>query len=249
MLALLLLIAATPAHAGVAAIEGTEAVYRGDTGRDAFYAEGTAGAVTFHGKVTAGPGCSGEPVVCSGATALRVITGEGDDDVGVSGSLPVFVDLGPGADEFDTVVPEGVRPQAMTLTAGDGDDRVGVTAHTASVDLGPGDDDFQIGNADREQITGPFAVNGGPGNDDLTALRAGTLAAPATVTIRIKSAARPYRVVASDRFRASAGAVRRSLRLRPVRSLRVEATFTTRTRGERTMVTVDARITSRRPGP
>jgi hypothetical protein len=232
-----------------------------------------------------------------------VITGEGDDDVGVSGPLPVVVDLGAGSDEFDTVVPEGVRPQAITLTAGDGDDRVGVTAHTASVDLGPGDDDYLTGNADREQITGPFVVIGGSGNDDLTALpafsggaidwvcgegrdtvwvgprdrvgegcapgvtglvertsigtfargrlalRAGTLAAPATLTVRIKSAARPYKVVASDRFRASAGAVRRSLRLRPVRSLRVEATFTTRTRGERTVVTVHARITSRRRDP
>ena len=34
-----------PAHAGVAAREGTEIVYRGDAGRDAVYAEGTAEAV------------------------------------------------------------------------------------------------------------------------------------------------------------------------------------------------------------
>ncbi len=51
MLALLLLIAAAPAHAGVAAIEGNEIVYRGDAQRDAFYAEGTADAVTFRGDV------------------------------------------------------------------------------------------------------------------------------------------------------------------------------------------------------
>jgi hypothetical protein len=44
MLVLLLVIAAAPAHAGVAAVEGAEIVYRGDAGRDAFYAEGTAGA-------------------------------------------------------------------------------------------------------------------------------------------------------------------------------------------------------------
>ena len=48
-------------------------------------------------------------VVCSGATALRVIAGAGDDDVGVSGPLSVIVDLGPGADEFDMVVPMDIR--------------------------------------------------------------------------------------------------------------------------------------------
>ncbi len=215
----------------------------------------------------------------------------------------MFVDLGPGADEFATVVPMDIRPQAMTLAAGDGDDRVDVAAHTASIDLGPGDDDLQVGNADREKITGPFVVNGGPGNDDLLAmpafsggaidwvcgagrddvwaglrdrvgegcahgvtglvertsigtfargrlaLRAGTLAAPATLSIRVQSLVGPGNVVARDRYRARPGAVRRSLRLHPVRSPRVQATFTTSTRGERTRVIVDARITSRRPGP
>jgi hypothetical protein len=71
----------------------------------------------------------------------------------------------------------------------------------------------------------------------------------ATLTIRIRSAARPYGLIAGARYRARPGPVRRSLRLRPVRSPRVQAAFTTRTRGELTTVTVDGRITSRRPGP
>ena len=303
MLALLFMLPA-PAHAGVASLEGTEIVYRGDARRDAVYAEGTAEAVTFRDEtVTAGHGCGGTPVVCpaAGVTALRVIAGEGDDDMGISGPLPAVVDLGPGDDEFDVAVPDGVRPQALTLSTGTATigrasprarrastsvpgttismsatptgnrsrglrrqrrpgqrraecaarverrgDRLGVRRRSRQ-DLGraarPGRRGLRAGVTGLVERASIGTVARGR-----LALRAGTLAAPATVTVRIKSSARPYNVIARDHFRAPAGAVRRSLRLRPVRSPRVEAAITTRTRGERTLVMLYARITSRRPG-
>lgn len=101
-----------------------------------------------------------------GVTALRVLAGDSDDFFAVAVSGPaVVVDLGPGSDDFDGHAP------TLTVTAGDGSDRVGFTGNAGSLDLGPGEDSGQVGLLKR--FAGPLTVEGGEGRDsiDVTGVR------------------------------------------------------------------------------
>jgi hypothetical protein len=154
------LVAPASAHAGLAAREGTEIVYRSDPGQeDFFFAEAVEDTLHFRGRfalVIAGPGCSGELVTCSldGITAIRFLAGDGDDNVSVSGVLPVVADLGPGADSF-IVASQAGFPATLTLALGEGDDRAEILAANVTVDAGPGNDRVDASVDQTLETTGP----------------------------------------------------------------------------------------------
>ncbi len=168
--ALAALVAPASADAGLAAREGTEIVYRSDPGeKDFFFAEAVEGTLHFRGpyaRVTAGPGCSGEPVTCSldGITAIRVLAADGDDNVSVSGVVPVVADLGAGADEF-IVGSQAGYPATLMLALGEGDDSAEVLAANVTVDAGPGNDRIDASVDQTLETTGPARVEGGDGDD------------------------------------------------------------------------------------
>jgi hypothetical protein len=164
------LVAPASADAGLAAREGTEIVYRSDPGQeDFFFAEAVEGTLHFRGRfarVIAGPGCSGEPVTCSldGVTAIRLLADDGDDNVAVSGVLPVVADLGPGADEF-IVGSQAGYPATLALALGEGDDSAEILAANVTVNAGPGNDHVDASVDQTLEKTGPARVEGGDGDD------------------------------------------------------------------------------------
>ncbi len=147
-----------------------EIVYRSDPGeKDFFFAEAVEGTLHFRGpyaRVTAGPGCSGELVTCSldGITAIRVLAADGDDNVSVSGVVPVVADLGAGADEF-IVGSEAGYPATLMLALGEGDDSAEVLAANVTVDAGHGNDRIDASVDQTLETTGPARVEGGDGDD------------------------------------------------------------------------------------
>ena len=103
VLALALLTPAS-AQAGTIAREGTELVYRSAPGEaDRVNFENLQPTLVAEGRLTAGPGCrqGDDAAYCplEGVTSLRVLAGDGDDEILVLGGK-VVVDLGPGDDEF-----------------------------------------------------------------------------------------------------------------------------------------------------
>jgi hypothetical protein len=167
-----LLALAAPAQAATVAREGTEIVYRSDPGeQDDFVGQVnedvTPNKLYFYergAKFTLGAGCTRGKYYpecpLDGVTAIRVFAGDGDDNVNVLHDLPLFVDLGPGKDQFHG------RASQLTLTAGDGDDLVDAEVGGGSIDLGPGTDRAPVWIA--SVFTGPLAVVGGDGDDALS---------------------------------------------------------------------------------
>ena len=111
------------------------------------------------------PGCrSGEDAAycpLEGVTSLRVLAGDGDDEILVLGGK-VVVDLGPGDDEFaagtrNTVVDGGPGNDDLTLLAEYG------ASGPQHAEGGEGDDVLAV--AGRH---GAVALSGGPGNDRFT---------------------------------------------------------------------------------
>lgn len=170
-LLLVLLVPAT-AQAGTVGREGNELVYRSAPGEeDLFNAEHEqgSGVLTFeeeelgNARVEPVAGCvayaHGARCPLDGVTAVRVLAGDADDVIGVSGvDLPVIADLGPGDDDF------GGSGLPLTLSAGEGADRVSVVG-AGTVDMGPGDDYAQATVGKR--FVGPVSLEGGDGRDVL----------------------------------------------------------------------------------
>lgn len=172
------------AQAGTIAREGTELVYRSAPGEaDQFSVEGGEVTVVAEGNVTAGAGCRpGEYAAycpAEGVTVVRVLAGDGDDEIVVLGGT-VIADLGPGDDEFaagtrNTVVDGGLGNDQLTLLAefgasgpqraegGEGDDALRVLGRHGAVTLsgGAGDDRFRT---DGQGAPG-IALACGPGDD------------------------------------------------------------------------------------
>ncbi len=168
IVALVLLLPGT-AHAGKVGLEGTEIVYRSAPGQeDLFEAQEAAGVLTFQSReggalrVTPGAGCaraSGR-VRCplAGVTAVRILAGDSDDlPVATVATVPLVVDLGTGDDDFDG------RAPTLTVSAGEGTDRVGYEGLGGALDMGPGEDSVEIELAER--FVGPLTVEGGEGRD------------------------------------------------------------------------------------
>lgn len=158
---------ATASAAGTIGREGTELVYRAEPGqRDHFTVVGKDGTLELTEvdavKTTAGPGCeaSKRGIGCSlaGVTAVRVLAGDGADDVHAVVEVPLFVDLGPGDDRQYLDAP------SVTLAGGDGTDTIEGEARAGAIDLGPGDDVADVTTAD---LRGAFTLAGGDGDDRL----------------------------------------------------------------------------------
>jgi len=163
---MLALLAATAALAPTATVarEGTELVYRGAPGQTDRVSVVDAGrSVEFFGsRITAGAGCErprrGVECPIEGITTIRVLAGDGDDDVQAELRLPLVVDLGPGNDQLS-----GDSP-SLVLTGGEGADEAAFGARTGTIDMGPGND---IADAMTADLTGPLAIAGGDGDDRL----------------------------------------------------------------------------------
>ncbi len=163
-----LLLTPAAAHAGTVAREGGEIVYRSAPGQIDLVHFSTAGGELrvgyADGTVTAGAGCRAvrDTIRCdlAGVTAVRVLAGDGDDEIDLYGGMTYIADAGPGT---DTVLS---RANVVTVSLGEGDDRFGDASRAAVVDGGPGDDTLLIA-VDRP--TGPLRAEGGEGNDRLIA--------------------------------------------------------------------------------
>lgn len=133
----------------------------------------------FYGTVVPGEGCAPEPggpapnggttpdvpAACdtTGITRVRMLLGDGDDEVSVSGRrLPVLLDLGPGDDRL-SALDAGV----VVASLGEGRDVVqDFQARTAAIAGGPGDDRIEAGKpGDAARTVGRSSFDGGPGND------------------------------------------------------------------------------------
>jgi hypothetical protein len=173
-LLILALVLLTPvsAQAGTIAREGTELVYRSAPGEaDQFSVEGGDVTVVAEGNVTAGAGCrAGEYAAycpAEGVTLVRVLAGDGDDEIVVLGGN-VVADLGPGDDEFAA----GTRSTAVD--GGPGHDEVILLAEYGAsgpqhAEGGEGDDELSVVGRH-----GAVTLSGGPGNDRLTTEGQGT---------------------------------------------------------------------------
>jgi hypothetical protein len=160
----------TTAHAGTLGLEGAQLVYRADPGdRDRLVLteqlDGSLAANPLGDDLRLGPGCAeqdlGVECPAAGVAGLTIITGDGADDVTVIAKLlPVAIDLGEGEDTFD------VSGGTVTLTGGPGDDTGAIAASTATVTGGDGADGFEIEGFD--DSTGPYAVDGGAGDDRIS---------------------------------------------------------------------------------
>lgn len=175
------------AHAGTIAREGSEVVYRSAPGEaDRLNVEGGERTIVAEGTVTAGAGCRpGDAVAycpAEGVTVVRVLAGDGDDEIIVLGGK-VIADLGAGDDEFaagtrNTVVDGGLGDDELTLLAeygasgpqhaegGEGDDELGVVGRHGALTLsgGPGHDRFTT----EGQGAPGIALACGPGDDAYT---------------------------------------------------------------------------------
>lgn len=170
---MLAVLAATAALAPSATLglEGTELVYRGaGSAEDTFQLEERKGTLVVGGlegsepRIAPGPGCTRvrREVHCpvAGVSGFRLLTGGGDDIVQAQlTTLPAVVDMGVGDDDFDGIAP------ALTVSTGEGTDRVGFYANAGAVDLGPGEDSVEVVLEDT--FTGPLAVEAGDGRDTL----------------------------------------------------------------------------------
>ena len=93
-----------------------------------------------------------------GVTAVRVFAGDSDDQISFYRvPLPLFVDLGPGSDDFAAIAP------ALTVTGGEGSDMVDFEADAGTIDLGPGED--LVGTTILKTFVGPLTIEGGDGPD------------------------------------------------------------------------------------
>ena len=93
-----------------------------------------------------------------GVTAVRVFAGDSDDQIAFYRvPLPLFVDLGPGSDDFAAIAP------ALTVTGGEGSDSVDFEADAGTIDLGPGED--LVGTTILKTFVGPLTIEGGEGPD------------------------------------------------------------------------------------
>jgi hypothetical protein len=204
LLCSLLVLAAAPSGASAATVarEGSEIVFRaaqGEADRLRMDASSYGPTVRFFdysdaAVVTPGAGCAREPLrenarpggdlpgadaACdaSGITGVRILAGDGDDDVTVAGNLPVDVDLGAGDDMAGWAISEqmhyaiGVTADSDDLPAaivagGDGNDRIEIAA-IAAVLRGDAGSDVLIG-AQTEGPPGAWSMDGGAGDDSLT---------------------------------------------------------------------------------
>ncbi len=94
-------------------------------------------------------------------TGLTILTGDRADKVQAFAALPLTVYLGDGNDTFDL----SNAPRA-TLDAGAGDDSGVVAADAANILLGDGDDGVELEGYDR--APGPYTVDGGDGDDEIS---------------------------------------------------------------------------------
>ena len=91
-----------------------------------------------------------------GVTAVRAFAGDSDDQISFYRvPLPLFVDLGPGSDDFAAIAP------ALTVTGGEGSDMVDFEADAGTIDLGPGED--LVGTTILKTFVGPLTIEGGDG--------------------------------------------------------------------------------------
>ena len=256
---LVLLVLLTPATADAATVgrEGSELVYRSAPGQeDLFEARLATNVLTFAGReggearITPGAGCTlaRKVVRCpvDGVTAVRVFAGDSDDQISFYRvPLPLFVDLGPGSDDFAAIAP------ALTVTGGEGSDMVDFEADAGTIDLGPGED--LVGMTILKTFVGPLtieggdgpdlfsvggrskagiALSGGPGNDEFNLLTTGpgldVACGPGDDVTRLGLADRPGTAApptsrCRTRGRCRVGSRPRSPRVRPARSSSVAA--------------------------
>jgi Ca2+-binding RTX toxin-like protein len=178
------------AHGSTVTTDGDALVLTGGAGGTLAYV-----GVTGDGRLSLDPtyadpptalaaGCAqadaGEPILCDMPARLRVVMGDGDDDVDVSNGvgIPVEIDGGAGNDELTGNI-EGGQERMLGgagddslkgyaggdhLEGGPGNDRVdGGTG--ADVVLGGDGDDRVIGDGDLSGATDPDVIDGGPGYD------------------------------------------------------------------------------------
>ena len=150
------------ASAGTVALEGTELVYRGDAAHERLVIMAEGEAVTFELDRAPVAGCPPTGCSAAGVTAIRVLSGAGDDTVVTGGPLPLNVDLGPGDDELIA----GAGPKTLTLSAGPGDDRVEATPAERATVFGEAGRDSLYVDAEPDAI-GPFLIDGGADADEI----------------------------------------------------------------------------------
>ncbi len=168
-----LLVPASAAQAGTVALEGTELVFRAEPGaEDRLRIASGDGSVRFESReepIAAGVGCAAEGndglrCPATGVTAIRVLTGDGDDSVGSGGLLPLIVELGPGKDSLIS----DPGQTSVTVNAGPGNDLVEIQgARTVAAAGDTGRDQMFMGGA--PGAPGPYTVDAGP-DDDLISL-------------------------------------------------------------------------------
>lgn len=168
-----LLVLPASARAGVIALEGTQLVYRGDPGvaDKLIFSEGDDALLVnpLGAPLRIGAGCGdsrlGVQCPLAGVAGLTVFAGDGDDDVQAFTRLPVTLDLGDGDDHFDA------SGTAVTVLGGAGKDQGIVSADRAAIAGGDGNDGFEVEGSDRS--SGPYALDGGPGDDVISLQRRG----------------------------------------------------------------------------
>ncbi|MBE2314709.1 hypothetical protein DVA67_001890 [Solirubrobacter sp. CPCC 204708] len=165
--AAMLAIVPASAEAGTVAREGTELVYRSAPGERDYVVmqvlRGQPGISAGGTGVTLGAGCQDRTCSLDGVTAIRVLAGDGDDQVDIFAPLPVVADLGPGDDAFLG------RARTVTASGGDGDDRLSFTAGQGALDGGPGSDQVRFERLGAGSTSGSATIAGGEGDDELTA--------------------------------------------------------------------------------
>jgi hypothetical protein len=111
----------------------------------------------------------------AGVTAVRILAGDGNDEFGIAGVMPVAIDLGPGDDKVKSGQGEEagfgpeVAPPAMTIGGGDGNDTIDVTSRAATLSGDAGADKITATVLARD-ASGEVRVDGGDGDDQLVIL-------------------------------------------------------------------------------